>query len=67
MPMLLTAILAEGAAAGIDFSEAFTNALNNIQTSYAALATIAIGVGLTIWGAPKAIQLVKRFFSSLTR
>ena len=67
MTMFATSTLAEGAASGIDFTEAFTTAINNIQTSYAGLATIAIGVGLTIWGAPKAIQLVKRFFSSLTR
>lgn len=53
-------------ASGIDFTEAFTSALNNIQSSFAALAAIAIGVGLAIWGAPKAIQLVKKFFTSLT-
>lgn len=50
----------------IDFSDAFKASLNNIQTSYVAYAGIAIGVGLAIWGGPKAIQLVKRFFSSLT-
>lgn len=51
----------------IDFSDALTAALSNIQTSYVAYAGIAIGVGLAIWGAPKAIQLAKRFFSALTR
>ncbi len=66
MPMFATSTLAEGAASGIDFTEAFTTALNNIQTSFAALAAIAIGVGLAIWGAPKAIQLVKKFFNGLT-
>lgn len=63
MPILATA---EGAAAGIDFSDAFTTALNNIQSSFGALAAIAIGVGLVIWGAPKGLQLAKKFFNSLT-
>lgn len=54
-------------ATKIDFTDAFTSALSNIQGDFASYAAIAIGVGLAIWGAPKAIQLVKRFFTSLTR
>lgn len=59
--------LAEGTVQTIDFSEAFTTALNAIQGDFSKYAGIAIGVGLTIWGAPKAIQMVKRFFNALTR
>lgn len=53
-------------ATKIDFTDAFTSALSNIQGDFAAYAAIAIGVGLAIWGAPKAIQMVKKFFTSLT-
>lgn len=66
MPMFLTSVLEEGAVASIDFTEAFTAALTNIQTAFVALAGVAIGIGLGIWGAPKAVQLVKKFFTSLT-
>lgn len=71
MPFVLSNLIfaltgGETVASGIDFTDAFTAALTNIQTSFAALAAIAIGIGLAIWGAPKAIQLVKKFFTSLT-
>lgn len=71
MPYILTTIgaLAEGAASvpTIDFTDAFSGALNNISGDFVKYAGIAIGVGLAIWGAPKAIQIVKKFFSALTR
>lgn len=66
MPMML-AEAGVSTAAAIDFSDALTTSLNSIQGDYAKYALIAIPVGLTIWGAPKAIGLVKRFFSALTR
>lgn len=61
----LMAAEATGAAA-IDFTEALTTALNSISSSFSGYATVAIGVGLAIWGAPQALKLVKRFFTALT-
>lgn len=70
MPYVLATIgaLAETGAstALIDFSEPLTTALSGIQTDYGKYAAIAVPIAFTIWGAPKAIILVKRFFNALT-
>lgn len=58
---------AAGAATTIDFSDALTTSLSGIQADYVKYALIAIPVGLAIWGAPKALQMVKKFFSALSR
>lgn len=74
MPYILTtigALAGEGAAPAvtttIDFSEMLTTSLNGILGDFGKYAMIAGAVGLTIWGAPKAIQLVKKFFNALSR
>lgn len=51
----------------IDFSTELTAALNGVKADYIKYAGIAIGIGFAIWAAPKAIQLVKKFFNSLIR
>ena len=53
-------------AVSLDFSDALTTALNGIKGDFGKYAAIAIGTGLAIWGAPKAIRLVMKFFSALT-
>ena len=53
-------------AVSLDFSDALTTALNSIKGDFGKYAAIAIGAGLAIWGAPKAIKLVMKFFSALT-
>lgn len=59
--------LTEGATAvSLDFSDALSTALGSIQTDFAKYALIAIPVGLAIWGAPKAVRMVMKFFNSLT-
>lgn len=58
--------LGETTVQTIDFTDALTTALNGIQGDFVKYAGIAIGVGLAIWGAPKAIQIVKKFFNALT-
>lgn len=71
MPNVLATIgaLAETGATtvSLDFSDALTTSLNGILTDYGKYAVIAIPIGLSIWGAPKAIILVKRFFNALTK
>lgn len=72
MPYILTTIgaLAETGATStvnLDFSDALTTSLTGILTDYGKYALIAIPIGLSIWGAPKAISMVKRFFNSLSR
>ncbi|MCM1237627.1 MAG: hypothetical protein NC489_46790 [Ruminococcus flavefaciens] len=63
--------LAEGTVntelASLDFSDALTTSFNAISASYGKYILIAIPIGLGIWGAPMALKLVKKFFSSLTR
>lgn len=65
MPMLMEGTVTTPAA--LDFSEALTTSLNGILADYGKYALIAIPIGLAIWGAPKALQMVKRFFSALSR
>lgn len=50
----------------LDFSDALTTALGSISGDFGKYALIAIPVGLAIWGAPKAVRLVMKFFSALT-
>ncbi len=54
-------------AVSLDFSDALTTALGNISGDFGKYALIAIPIGLAIWGAPKAIGMVKKFFSALSR
>lgn len=63
----MPSMLLETTVSTIDFSDAFTAALNAISSDFTRYAGIAITVGLAIWGAPVAIRLVKKFFSALTR
>lgn len=65
---LVSALAAEGAdaTAALDFSDALTTALTNVSTTFGKYAIIAIPIALAIWGAPKAIRIVMKFFSSLT-
>lgn len=71
MPYVLATIgaLAETGAStvNLDFSDALTTSLTGILADYGKYALIAIPIGLSIWGAPKAISMVKRFFNSLSR
>lgn len=70
MPYVLATIgaLAETgvSTAVIDFSEPLTTSLNAILADYAKYAAIAVPIAFAIWGAPKAIILIKRFFNALT-
>ena len=59
--------LGEATVQTIDFSGPLTTALNSIQGDFIKYAGITIGVGFTIWAAPKAIQLAKKFFNALLR
>lgn len=64
---MLAILTTEGASTlEFDFSDALTTALTNISTGFGKYVLIAIPIGLGIWGAPKAIQIVKRFFNALT-
>lgn len=71
MPYVLATIgaLAETGAstAVIDFSEPLTTSLNGILADYSKYAAIAVPIAFAIWGAPKAIILIKRFFNALTK
>lgn len=60
-------LAAEGATAStLDFTEAFTGALQGIQSDFVKYALIAIPIGLAIWAGPQVIKIVMRFFKSLT-
>lgn len=73
MPYILAtlgALAAEGtgtAVTTIDFTDMLTTSLNGIVGDFDKYAMVAGGVALTIWGAPKAIMLVKKFFTALSR
>lgn len=66
--MGMLAMLSTEVASGLDFdfSDALTTALTNISSGFGKYVLIAIPIGLAIWGAPKGIQLVKKFFNALT-
>lgn len=65
MPNMMVLAAAEGATT-LDFSDAFTTALQGIQTDFVKYALIAIPIGLAIWAGPQVIKIVMRFFKSLT-
>lgn len=73
MPNVLVPIFAlasEGAGStvtAIDFTDMLTTSLNGIVGDFGKYAMVAGAVALTIWGAPKAIMLVKKFFTALSR
>ncbi len=70
MTLLSGALTTEGAGSAvttIDFSDMLTTSLNGIVGDFGKYAMVAGAVGLTIWGAPKAIMLVKKFFTALSR
>lgn len=66
MPQFVFALSEGVTAVSLDFTDALTTALNGIQGDFGKYAAIAIGAGLAIWGAPKAVKLVMKFFSALT-
>lgn len=53
-------------AVSLDFSDALKTALDTITSDFGKYAAIAIVAGLAVWGAPKAVKLVMKFFNSLT-
>lgn len=55
----------QAAVSTIDFTEAFTNALNGISADFGKYALIVVPIGLGIWAAPKVIRLATKFFNSL--
>lgn len=74
MPYILTlmtgALTTEGAGDAvttIDFTSMLTSSLNGIVGDFSKYAIVAGATALTIWGAPKALMLVKKFFTALSR
>lgn len=73
MPYILTtigALTTEGAAdavTGIDFGPMLKTALDLITSDFAKYALVAGTAGLVIWGAPKALVMVKKFFTAVSR
>lgn len=73
MPYILTTIGAlstEGAADAvttIDFSPMLQSALNAITSDFAKYAMVAGAAALVVWGAPKALVMVKKFFTAVSR
>lgn len=72
MPYILAtigALTGEGATAvtTIDFTDMLTTSLNGIVSDFGKYAMVAGVAALTVWGAPKAIQMVKKFFNALSR
>lgn len=73
MPYILATIGAltiEGAGDAvmtIDFTDMLTTSLNGIVSDFGKYAMVAGVAALTVWGAPKAIQMVKKFFNALSR
>lgn len=63
------ALTSEGATAvmTIDFTDMLTTSLNGIVSDFGKYALVAGAAALTVWGAPKAIQMVKKFFNALSR
>ena len=51
----------------IDFTPMLQAALNVITSDFAKYAMVAGATALTIWGAPKAIVMVKKFFNAMSR
>lgn len=73
MPYILTtigALTTEGAGVtipSIDFSPMLEVVLAAITSDFAKYAMVAGASALAIWGAPKALVIVKKFFSALSR
>lgn len=74
MPFITTMIAAlttEGAgdasAFKIDFGPMLETALGAITSDFGKYAMVAGAAGLAVWGAPKALQMVKKFFAALSR
>lgn len=73
MPYILTtigALTTEGATGtvtSIDFGPMLETALNLITSDFAKYAMVAGAAGLVVWGAPKALLMVKRFFTAVSR
>lgn len=51
----------------IDFGPMLETALNAITSDFGKYAMVAGAAALAVWGAPKAIQMVKKFFTALSR
>lgn len=64
---LLTADGTEGAGMSIDFGPMLDTVLAAITSDFAKYAMVAGAAALTVWGAPKALVMVKKFFSALSR
>lgn len=51
----------------IDFTPMLQTALNLITSDFAKYAMVAGASALAVWGAPKAIVMVKKFFNAMSR
>lgn len=70
MTLASAGLAAEGAGSAvttIDFTDMLTSSLNGIVADFGKYAMVAGAVALTIWGAPKAIMLAKKFFTAVSR
>lgn len=70
MTLASGALTGEGAGTAvttIDFTDMLTTSLNGISADFGKYAMVAGATALAIWGAPKAIMLVKKFFTALSR
>ena len=72
MPYLLTMIgaLAETgveAVTSIDFGPMLKSSLDLIISDFAKYAMVAGASALVVWGAPKALLMVKKFFTAVSR
>ena len=69
MTLASAGLTTEGAGSAvttIDFTDMLTSSLNGITGDFSKYAMVAGAVALTIWGAPKAIMLVKIFLNDLS-
>lgn len=64
---LLTADGTGDAVTAIDFGPMLDTVIAAITGDFAKYALVAGAAALTIWGAPKALVMVKKFFSALSR
>ncbi|MCX4274102.1 MAG: hypothetical protein OSJ71_17915 [Acetatifactor sp.] len=51
----------------IDFTPMLQKMLDLITSDFAKYALVAGGAALTVWGAPKALMMAKKFFTALSR
>lgn len=66
----IAALTTEGAGVtvpSIDFSPMLDAVLAGITSDFAKYAMVAGASALAVWGAPRALIMVKKFFSALSR